>query len=507
MRTGDNKRFLRYWFEISNNKTGFGFENNVKAEESGKKWFPYNKGGEYRKWYGNNDYVVNWENDGYEIKENTKQTYPQLGDNLGWKISNEPYYFRKGITWTLTSSSKFGVRYKTEGFIFDVNGMSLFPHNKDMEYITAFMSSIVCFDLLRIINPTIAFQVGDIAKLPIIFPYSEETRTNINHITKSCIDISREEWNSRDTSWDFKKNELLRRKTSDKIKDAYNNYCVYWKEQFFKLQSNEEELNRIFIDIYDLSDEMTPDVALADITILKEESEIKDGELVFKKEVIVKQFISYAIGCMFGRYSLDKEGLILANKGENIKDFLAKVPAPSFMPDDDNIIPVLEDEYFKDDIVSRFKEFLKVTFGAESLAENLDFIAGALSKTKKGGESSEKIIRDYFLKSFFKDHARTYQKRPIYWLFTSGKGRGFNALVYMHRYDKTLLAKMRTDYLLELEAKLDARIAMLSESARDKQEKERLAKLMQELAAYDEKLNNKALAFIDIDLDDGVKVG
>jgi len=203
---------------------------------------------------------------------------------------------------------------------------------------------------------------------------------------------------------------------------------------------------------------------------------------------------------------MTKEGLILANKGETIKDFLVKVPAPSFMPDDDNIIPVLEDEYFKDDIVSRFKEFLKVTFGEKTLAENLDFIAGALSKSKKGSESSEKIIRDYFLKSFFKDHARTYQKRPIYWLFTSGKGRGFNALVYMHRYDKTLLAKMRTDYLLELEAKLDARIGMLSDSARDKQEKERIGKLMQELAAYDEKLNNKALGFIDIDLDDGVAV-
>jgi type II restriction/modification system DNA methylase subunit YeeA len=216
---------------------------------------------------------------------------------------------------------------------------------------------------------------------------------------------------------------------------------------------------------------------------------------VFRKEITIKQFISYAVGCMFGRYSPDKEGLILANSGENIKDFLSKVPEPSFMPDDDNIIPILEDEYFKDDIVSRFKEFLKVTFGAE-----------ALSKTKKGSESSEKIIRDYFLKSFFKDHVKMYKKRPIYWLFTSGKGRGFNALVYMHRYDKTLLAKMRTDYLLELEAKLDARIGMLSDPARDKQEKERLGKLMQELAAYDEKLNNKALKFIDIDLDDGVAV-
>ena len=218
-------------------------------------------------------------------------------------------------------------------------------------------------------------------------------------------------------------------------------------------------------------------------------------------------FVSYAVGCMFGRHSPDKEGFILANKGETIKDLLAKVSAPSFMPDDDNIILVLEDEYFKDDIISGFREFLKVTFGAESLAENLEFIAGALSKSKKGGGSPEKVIRDYFLKSFFKDHVKMYKKRPIYWLFTSGKGRGFNALVYMHRYNRETLAKMRTDYLLELEAKLDARIGMLSsESNNDRQEMSRLSKLIEELADYDEVLNNKALEYIDIDLDDGVVV-
>ena len=218
-------------------------------------------------------------------------------------------------------------------------------------------------------------------------------------------------------------------------------------------------------------------------------------------------FVSYAVSCMFGRYSSDKESFILTNKGETIKDFLAKVQAPSFMPDEDNIIPILGDEYFTDDIVSRFREFLKATFGAESLAENLEFIAGALSKSKKGGGSPEKVIRDYFLKSFFKDHVKMYKKRPIYWLFTSGKGRGFNALVYMHRYDKETLAKMRTDYLLKLEDKLDARIGMLSpESNKDVREMSRLSKLIEELAEYDEVLNNKALEYIDIDLDDGVVV-
>jgi len=242
-------------------------------------------------------------------------------------------------------------------------------------------------------------------------------------------------------------------------------------------------------------------VHLGDITILKIESEIKDGKLVFKKETLVKQLISY---CIFGRYSPDKEGLILANQGETIEDFREKVPDASFMPDDDNIIPILEDEYFTDDIMSRFREFLKTTFGAESLAENLEFIAGALSKSKKGGGSPEKVIRDYFLKSFFKDHVKMYKKRPIYWLFTSGKGRAFNALVYMHRYDRKTLAKMRTDYLLELEAKLDARIGMLGDESAA--EKGKLGKQVEELMDYDAVLNNKSLQLIDIDLDDGVKV-
>ena len=488
--TGNNDRYLRYWFEIDNNNL---FLNDCTTIREKTKWFKYDKGGLSRKWYGNKEYVVYWLNDGKEIRNDSKSV-----------IRNPTYYFKYSVQWNRIGHDKLAARYSNNESIFDVNSASLF-NDENLYYFLAFLNSKVNHLFMKIFSPTLTFQVGDVSKTPIIFDVIN--KNIINSLTQQNINISREEWDSRETSWDFRKNELLRCKTSGRLKDAYDSYCSYWKEQFFKLHANEEELNRIFIDIYDLADEMTPNMPLEDITILKEESEIKGDELVFKKEIIVKQFISYSVGCMFGRYSPDKKGLILANKGETIKDFTAKVPAPSFMPDDDNIIPVLEDEYFKDDIVSRFKEFLKITFGAESLAENLDFIAGALLKSKKGDESSENIIRDYFLKSFFKDHARTYQKRPIYWLFTSGKGRGFNALVYMHRYDKTLLAKMRTDYLLAFEDKIDAKIAMLSsESDRDKQDKVRLGKLMQELQAYDEKLNNKALAFIDIDLDDGVTV-
>ena len=491
--TGNNEKFVRYWQELSIDKISLNAKNIENLDYEKSFWVPYNKGGASRKWYGNQENVVNFRNKGKDFTRGKHQFYD--------------FFFKPCFSWTYISSSSLATRYFPNGFIWDVAGSSVFPdHDEDIFYFLALIASKTGRSLLDIINPTMNFQVENIAIVPVIYP-DNAVKFNTVNITHQCIDISREEWNSRETSWDFTTNELLHHKTTNRIEDAYNNYCSYWKDQFFKLHTNEEELNSIFIDIYDLADELTPDVPLEDITILKDESEIKDGKLVFKKETIIKQFISYAVGCMFGRYSPDREGLILANQGETIDDFREKVPDPSFMPDDDNIIPILEDEYFTDDIVSRFKEFLKATFGAESLAENLDFIAGALSKSKNGSKSPEKTIRDYFLKSFFKDHTRTYKKRPIYWLFTSGKGRGFNALVYMHRYDKTTLAKMRTDYLLELESKLDARMDMLSsDSAREKQEREKLSAQIEELAAYDEVLNNKALVYIDIDLDDGVVV-
>jgi len=484
--TADNDRFLKHLWEINKNNVG-----------RGRRWVFYNKGGEYKKWYGNIELVVDWSENAINFYKSNKTS----------NLLQEKYRFKNGLTWTATTSKNFNCRYLPNVCIFDKKGPSAFPTNLDnLFYFISFLNTIIADKLLACLSTTMDYQNIDIQRLPIIFPESEETKIRIDSLSQFCINISKEEWDSRETSWDFTTNELLRHKTTNRIEDAYNTFCAYWKEQFLKLHANEVELNRIFIDIYDLADELTPDVPLENISILKTESEIKDGELVFKKEILVKQFISYAVGCMFGRYSPDKEGLILANQGETIKDFREKVPKASFMPDEDNIIPILEDEYFPDDIVGRFKEFLKVTFGAESLAENLEFIAGALSKSKKGSESPEKVIRDYFLKSFFKDHVKMYKKRPIYWLFTSGKGRGFNALVYMHRYNRETLAKMRTDYLLKLEDKLDARMGMLGDSAGDKQERGKLNKQIEELAKYDEVLNNKALEFIDIDLDDGVVV-
>jgi len=499
--TGNNNLFLRFWSEVNFLKIGFSYSDSSEAILNKKKWIPITTGGENKKWFGNNFEVINWDNDGNEILNYKDEKTGRIRSHN----YNGDFAFKEGFTWTAISGNDTSFRLSEKGFLFDSKGSKGFlEKTQDLYYNIGLLNTKLSNSFLKILSPTIGFKPGYILKIPYI--YSSNNNNKINDIVKENIDITREEWDSRETSWNFKKSEFLRHKPTNSIEDAYNTYCTYWKEQFFELHSNEEELNRIFIDIYDLAEELTPDVPLEDITILKDESNIKDGELIFKKETLVKQFISYAVGCMFGRYSPDKEGLILANQGETIDDFREKVPDASFMPDDDNIIPILEDEYFPDDIVSRFKEFLKVTFGAETLAENLEFIAGALSKSKKGSESPENVIRDYFLKSFFKDHVKMYKKRPIYWLFTSGKGRGFNALVYMHRYDRETLAKMRTDYLLKLEDKLDARMGMLGDSAGDKQERGKLNKQIEELAKYDEVLNNKALEFIDIDLDDGVVV-
>jgi type II restriction/modification system DNA methylase subunit YeeA len=485
--TGKNELFIRNWQEIEFKK--FGVDNNTK------KWIPLNKGGKFRKWYGNNEVVINWENNGEIVKKYE-----------GSVIRNEKYYFKEAITWTMLSSSKFGVRISKSGFIFEGAGPCIFVNRNIITYVLSLLVSKISFNFIHIINPTVNHNINDILNLPFIVS-PPKTKIFIDKLANECIYISKEEWNSREISWDFKINELLNHKTSSKLEDAYDNYCNYWRDKFFQLHKNEEELNRLFIDIYDLADELTPDVPLEDITILRDETHVENSKLVFNKDVLIKQFISYAVGCMFGRYSPHKEGLILANQGEGMQEFMEKVPDAEFLPDEDDIIPILDEEYFTDDIVGRFKEFLKVTFGPEKLSENMDFIAGALSSGgKKKAKSSEQVIRDYFLKDFYKDHVKMYKKRPIYWLFTSGKKRAFNALVYIHRYDRTTLARMRTEYLLELEGKMDAHREMLSsDDARSAKEKVKLAGYIEEIMAYDEVLKNKADAYIEIDLDDGVK--
>jgi type II restriction/modification system DNA methylase subunit YeeA len=533
----------------------YNINSHEKAIQSKKKWYPYNKGGEFRKWYGNNEYLINWENDGAEINAFKPRSV----------IRNPEYYFKKSITWSFVSSSFFGVRYSDCNAIFDVGGSSAFPSDEDINCITGLLCSKQSFNFMKVMNPTLNFQVGNVANIPFMEGDINKFKIKIDSITKKLILLSRRDWDSYETSWDFENLPLLRAEFKyPTVEESYSLVRAHWQEMTNEMQRLEEENNRIFIEAYSLEDELTPDVPLSEITLTcnpyyrynsngKTEEEL---EALLLADTM-KELISYAVGCMFGRYSVDKPGLILANQGETIKDYLELIsepvlksepalisktyltsePAlvsepdypvqyngpsfipdgkPSFMPDDDNIIPVLDDEYFTDDIVTRFKEFLKVAFGPETLAKNLDFIARGLSGkgslnpahgSGSGSASSESIIRNYFIKEFYKDHLKRYKKRPIYWMFSSGKNQGFNALIYMHRYDRQTLAKMRTDYLLELESKLISERGMLSDtSAGNKKRIDKINKQIAEIKEYDELLNNKALSLIEIDLDDGVTV-
>lgn len=511
MATADNNRFLRVWFEVNKEKIGFKYKNSLLAKESNQKWFPYNKGGDFRKWYGNNEFVVNWEKDGYEIKAFKASV-----------IRNEGYYFNKGITWSLISTSNFAARLSPGGFLFDVGGSTVFPEEKLLNYILALMNSKVTYEILKMIAPTINFQVGDIREIPIILPANNEDFENISNIAKENVNISKEEWDSFEISWDFKNNPL-NSKSRSSLKEIYLLWDNLQNERFNKLKNNEELINKLLINIYDLNCELDYSVDDKYITIRKAD-----------RERDIRSFISYAVGCMFGRYSIDTEGLIYAGgdfsdkwKVESDKWQVRKLEKDedgnliydswvyaTFVPDVDNIIPITEDEYFEDDIVSRFIEFIKVVYGAETLEENLDFIAESLGV--KANETSRQTIRRYFLKEFYKDHLKVYQKRPIYWMFDSGKNDGFKALVYMHRYNESTVAKLRTDYLHSLQRKYEAEILRLQvivesttlsarEKTQAKKKIDRINKQIEECKLYDQVVAHVANERISIDLDDGVK--
>lgn len=494
MATSDNNRFLRFWYEVPFYKIGFDLGSVEDAKNSNKRWYPYNKGGQYRKWFGNNEFVVNWENDGEEIKRFASSIYKSYTRT----IKNIDYYFKEGITYTFISID-MGVRYSPRGFIFDVAGSSIFIKGDSLFVILAFLCSKLSRMFLDILNPTFNIQVGDIKNLPIVNLNDSRYRENIINIARENINICKEEWDSYENSWDFKKHPfILCKENSTKIEQIFNRWDKFNNIKTNKLKKNEEELNKNFIEIYGLKDEVSPDVIDKDITIRRA---IRERD--------IKSFISYAIGCMFGRYSLDEEGLIYAGGQFNPDRY--KI----FKVDLDNVIPITDDEYFEDDIVSRFVEFVKITFSEETLEENLDYIADTLGK--KGNETSRQTIRRYFLKDFYKDHLQTYQKRPIYWLFDSGKNDGFKALIYMHRYDIGTVARVRTDYLHLLQRKYEAEVNILdmvmessSASAREKTEakkkKEKIQKQILECIQYDQVIAHVANQKISIDLDDGVKV-
>lgn len=485
IKTGKNEEFLRLWHEVSVEKIGLNMTKSEDIADYGFKWFPYNKGGAFRKWYGNRDYIINFEDDARDIKNL----------NNDYRLRDSNYYFKESITWTFISSSKFGVRYSTKGFLFDLSGSSVFAKKDDILFILGFLCSELTFQLLRIQNPTLNFQVENIKSLPIILP-KDKDKSIINKLVSENINISKRDWDSYENSWDFKEHPLLIHKEGTTvIEEVFSKWNKFTIEQFNKLKKNEEELNRIFIDIYGLQNEMTPDIKEEDVTIRKAD-----------KEREIKSFLSYFIGCLFGRYSLDKEGLEFVGGQFNIAKY------EKFKPDEDNIIPLLNIQYFEDDIISKFEDFLKVTFGEKNLAENIEFIADTLGK--KGTETSRETIRRYFMNDFFSDHCKVYRNRPIYWFFTSGKQKAFNCIIYMHRYDKSTLSRMRTDYVHTLQNKLEAEMKDLLElidsniSTKDKRDAKKhlntVEKQIDELKKFHEKLHHMADMQIDIDLDDGV---
>lgn len=511
MRTGDNNRFLRMWYEVALPSIGFHFHDAEEQIRSATKWIPYNKGGNYRKWYGNNEYVVNWYNNGEEIKENTKRVYPKLGDKLGWKISNEKYYFQAGITWTGVTMSNFSCRLYPEGFIFDSGANGLFAYESHMRfYLAGFLNSCIANNLLRIINPTINTGAGTLGSVPLM--YDKDQEEAINNLVEQCIGISRDDWDSFEISWDFPRH-FMEGWSIDSVEDGYKCWQFECEKRFEQMKYNEEELNHIFISMYGLEGELTPEVADKDVTVTRifdSKEDIPEGmkgsAYALTKEEAVKSLLSYAVGCLFGRYSLDTPGLVYAGGVWDASKYGQIQPAP------DGIIPVLDEDYRTDDLMGRFLQWLDAAYGTEHREENLRFIAEAL-----GGKGSPRdVIRQYFFRDFFADHCRMYRKRPIYWLFDSGKKGGFRALLYMHRYEPDTAARLRTSYVLPLQRQYRAAMAELerrlngnvSTGERVRLEK-KLAPLRdkdEEVRIFEEKLHHLADSMIPLDLDDGVKV-
>ena len=475
--TGNNAKFTRFWHEIEISKMGLGLYSHDEMLASKKKWFPVTSGGLKRKWYGNFDTVVNLENDGQEIKATVKN----------YRLRDPQYYMLEAITWTEVSSGILACRYVPKGILFGNGGpVSFFP-NGALKYHLGLLNSNTTMSVMEYLAPTVNYGPEQISKIPLIKDREAEVETLVD----DCIAISIHDWDSFETSWDFQHHPLVRNCST--VESAYHMWEQECKKRFHQLKNNEEELNRIFIDIYGLEDELTPEVEEKDVTVRRADLQ-RD----------IRSFISYAVGCMFGRYALGEPGLIYAGGKWDASKYT------TFLPDKDAIIPICDDEYFEDDIVGRFVKFVEVTFGKEALEENLRFIADALG----GKGSSREVIRNYFINDFYADHLKVYQKRPIYWLFDSGKKNGFKCLICMHRYQPDTIARIRTDYVHEQQSRyrtaiadLEQRINGASTSERVKLSKQltTLQAQAEEIRVYEEKIHHLADQMIKIDLDDGVK--
>lgn len=518
MATTNNNRFLRQWFEVNIERIGFGLESENDTLD-GYKWFPYNKGGEFRKWYGNNDYIVKFSNKGAEVC-NYIDSHSKV--NHTGRIINRDKYFKPSVSWSKVSSGKIAFRYKNKGFIFDVAGTSIFAPSDKLKQLIGLLNSNTCTEILKCLSPTLNFEVGHISNIPILL----FDKSQVISLVEKNISISKDDWDSFETSWDFTNHPLLKDRVAT-LANAYETFKQDCADRFQQLKQNEQELNRIFIDIYGLQGELNPEVADYDLTVHRifdfkddipqsmyknetdEEGKNKSkvSSYVLTKEDVMKSLLSYAVGCLFGRYSLDTPGLAYAGGEWDAGKYR------TFIPDDDNVVPITDEEYFDDDLSSFICAWLKKAFGRENFEANLAFLTDALGTR---GTTPKEKLRNYFLKDFFKDHCKTYQKRPIYWLFDSGKENGFKALVYLHRYDENTIGRVRADYLHRMERIYSNEVNRMqdviahSHSAHEvsvaEKRLEKMKKQIKECQDYDAKLGHLALDQIHLDLDDGVKI-
>lgn len=495
MATTDNERFLRKWYELPINFIGFDYNSPSEGNANGYDWFPYNKGGEYRKWYGNFEYVVNYENNGEVLIELVKSKYPKISDPE-FVIKNRSYYCKEGITWSDVTSGVTSFRFVPKGMIFDGRGSCIFPYKNEINEVIGFLNTPITLLVASLLNPTSVLNPGDIKKLP----YKQLSVDLVsNTAAEKLVKIAKVDWDSYETSWDFTQNPIIRTQQLN-LEQAF----ITWQQQntdaVSEMKRLEEENNKLFIEAYGLQDELTPDVPDEQITLTRANRE-KDSQ----------RLVSYALGCMMGRYSLDEPGLIYAHAGN--QDFDAS-RYQKFPADADGIIPLTEMHWFEDDATHRIQEFLTAVWGKDTLDANMQWLAESLDK--KASETAEDTIRRYLASKFYKDHMQTYKKRPIYWLFSSGKQGAFQALVYLHRYNESTLARMRTEYVMPLISKMAAYANSLEtakESSDSAAEIKRIEKKLQdlhkqqaELSSFEEKLRHYADQRISLDLDDGVKV-
>ncbi|WP_132980222.1 BREX-1 system adenine-specific DNA-methyltransferase PglX [Pigmentiphaga sp. D-2] len=512
MTTANNALFTRCWFEVPRSNFLPDARSQEEFSASNRTWLPYNKGGDYKKWYGNNDFVLYWKDEGSAIKN-----YGADSGHIRSTVPNTDYYFLETVTWSKISSGKAAFRYRPAGSIFDVAGACVFPLQVELPLLAGFLNSAIPPVLLNALSPTINFEGGQMSKLPVCVNF--EAAQDVAKNARGCIGIAKSNWDDSEVSWDFTKLPLLNLENRQHtLKASYQRLRTHWREMTLEMQRLEEENNRIFIDAYGLQNELTPEVPLAEITLTCNPHYRYGGDKTEEEQEALlladtmRELVSYAVGCMFGRYSLDKPGLILANQGETLADYLAQVPQPCFPADDDNVIPMLDGDWFADDITLRVRQFLRVAFGDAHYEDNLAFIEQALNIKGKRNYG----LREYLLSEFYTDHVKRYKKRPIYWLFSSPKG-SFNTLIYMHRYRPdtvSVVLRYLRDYREKLATERERQAAISinpassqGDKTRALKETERLGKVLAELEDYErDVLYPLATQQVQIDLDDGVKV-